>query len=188
MKIIRDRSSVTAGEMAEKFIYDPRSGKIYRRLGDVDWSTPGKEAFCRSYGGYFEGNYANLSFVAHRVAWAIHFGEWPNGQIDHINGDRQDNRICNLRVVTNLENCRNLGRRKTKIGPDSGVIGVYWHKQSRKWMARIKKSGKWIYLGTYSDLAEATKVRRQAERANGFHPNHGQRPALKMRRSLSLSD
>ncbi|PBB41756.1 hypothetical protein CK222_21610 [Mesorhizobium sp. WSM3866] len=175
------KATVTPAELQRNFIYDPHTGFIYKRLGDGIWSARGKRCFeTDNKGIYKQGTFRRQSFFAHRVVWAIHYGEWPADgyEIDHINGDGKDNRIENLRLVSHLENCRNLGRRLPKNPErDSGVNGVYWHKQSRKWMARIKINGKWIYLGTYSHLDEAVRIRKDAEKAYGFHANHGARPA-----------
>ncbi|TIU88853.1 MAG: HNH endonuclease [Mesorhizobium sp.] len=170
---------VDPSELRKHFIYDPQTGAIYKRLGDGTWTGRGRLCFNSNVGNYKGGRYKGEFLRAHRVAWAIHFGQWPGElQIDHINGDGRDNRIENLRLVSNLENCKNLGRRALQTpGPDSGVNGVYWHKQSRKWMARVKIKGKWIYLGTYTDLDEAVRIRKDAEKAYGFHANHGTRPA-----------
>lgn len=165
--------------LQEKFEYDPETGKIYKRFGDQTYSVLGGEAFKSvDRKGYLFGKLNRRKYFAHRVAWAMYHGEWPQGQIDHINGDRQDNRIENLRVVSNLENCRNLGRKPARNPEfDSGVNGVHWNKQNSKWMVRLRTKGKWLYFGCYTDLDEAIAVRRRAEVAHGFHPNHGRRPA-----------
>lgn len=173
----RERDSVTPNELRRKFIYDPDTGEIFRRLGDRAWSFRGRRAFAWKSKGYRAGDYAGYTFLAHRVAWAIYTGSWPINQLDHVNGDGGDNRIANLREVTNQENCRNLGRKPRTRGPDSGVIGVYWYRKSQKWMARIKVAGEWVYLGTYVNLEDAARVRKEAEKAYGFHPNHGKRVA-----------
>src|SRR3546814_1788886 len=70
-----------------------------------------------SRAGHLCGHVKGIPLLAHRVAWAIHYGEWPNGQIDHINGDPSDNRIANLRDVSALENARNakLDRKSTRL-------------------------------------------------------------------------
>ena len=167
--------------LRRKFVYDPETGKIFRHLGDETYFELGREAFrTDTPKGYLVGNFQRKIYLAHRIAWALFYGEWPQGQIDHLNGNRKDNRISNLRVVTNLENCRNLGRRATKNPDrDSGVNGVYWHKKNQKWVARLKTNGIWIYLGSHINLDEAIAARRRAEAAYGFHPNHGRRPATR---------
>nr|WP_175479900.1 HNH endonuclease signature motif containing protein [Paracoccus homiensis] len=108
---------------------------------------------------------------AHRVAWAVIHGRWPNGEIDHINGDRSDNRLANLREVTKRENHRNMAIRSDNT---SGVTGVYWAREKGKWAAYIK-ADKMVALGRYDTFAEAVAARRAAEKVLGYHPNHGRR-------------
>ncbi|TIX43797.1 MAG: hypothetical protein E5V40_01780 [Mesorhizobium sp.] len=77
---------------------------------------------------------------------------------------------------------KNLGRRPIRNKErDSGVNGVHWNKKTGKWMARIKMGGKWIYLGIYPKLEDAVAIRRDAEKAYGFNPNHGRRPSVPKR-------
>jgi hypothetical protein len=99
-------------------------------------------------------------------------GEWPNGQVDHINGDRSDNRICNLRIVDSQQNCRNQKLRKTNA---TGTMGVYFHKLTGKWTAQIMQSGKRIHLGLFDTKEGAISARKLAEVGYGYHPNHGAR-------------
>jgi len=120
--------------------------------------------------GYNSGCVLNSDIYAHRVAWAIHYGEWPSGQIDHINGERTDNRIENLREVTSQENARN--RRRTERNT-SGIVGVSWSKRKRKWFARIGVNGEDVFLGHFDCKQDAAYARKAAERKYGFHPNHG---------------
>lgn len=83
-----------------------------------------------------------------------------------------------MRSVSAQENNLNLGRRRVRnVEMQSGVNGVYWYKASRKWMARLKIKGKWIYLGCHENLDDAIAIRRRAEVFYGFHENHGKRPA-----------
>lgn len=130
----------------------------------------GKEAFTATdtY-GYKFGAIFGKTYRAHRVIWALTFGDWPNGQIDHINGNRSDNRIENLRVVSNAENQRNSKIRSTNT---SGAAGVSWNKQRAKWQARITVDCKRMHLGYFDSLDEAKTARIKAELRYGFHANH----------------
>lgn len=121
----------------------------------------------RPAGGYNEGKgYLTLKlkgkhFMTHRVVWLLSTGNWPKDQIDHINGNKKDNRLINLREATNAENKRNnkAARRDNQLG----VLGVYWKKENGKYQAQIRKNGKLIHLGYFSDIKEARKARIKAE-------------------------
>lgn len=120
--------------------------------------------------GYLNGGIFAHTYLTHRVAWAIHHGEWPDGEIDHINHDGTDNRIANLRLVTSAENKRNLPARRSNR---TGVTGVFFNKQTRKYHAYIKRDGRRQHLGCFGTKDAATAARKSAERELGFHPNHG---------------
>tara|TARA_Y100000310_G_scaffold311419_1_gene357675 strand:+ start:344 stop:1033 length:690 start_codon:yes stop_codon:yes gene_type:complete len=129
--------------------------------------TPALAAFNRE--GYRRGAINSVQFGAHRVCWLLHYGEWPAGLIDHVNGDRADNRIANLRVVDDLNNSRN------KAAPSkpnlAGAQGV--QKRPAGFRPFIGDGSKTVYLGTYKTLDEAVAVRKRAEARLGYHPNHG---------------
>lgn len=137
------------------------------------WNTlfSGKEA-----GGFSEVvKYRMLkvcghSFYVHRILWRMATGCWPTEFIDHINGDKTDNRIANLREVSRTENQRNRAQGGANT---SGRVGVYLDKRSGKWEARILVGKVQRHLGYFTDFDEAVRRRKQAERDQGFHPNHG---------------
>jgi hypothetical protein len=108
--------------------------------------------------------------LSHRAVWAIHAGEYPEGQIDHLNGIRTDNRIANLRVVTVHENKRNSKRRSDNI---SGFGGVYYKASRRKWIAGFTVGGVRKHLGVFEHKFDAVLARLLAERAQGFSLRHG---------------
>ena len=106
----------------------------------------------------------NTSYMAHRIIWKMVYDEEPK-IIDHINGDRQDNRIANLRSVSIAENCRNF---KTTSRNTSGVVGVAWAKDKKKWVAQMEMNQKCFKLGCFDDFFEAVCARKSAESKNGF--------------------
>jgi phosphopantetheinyl transferase (holo-ACP synthase) len=120
--------------------------------------------------GYLHGTIYNKKYLAHRVAFAIYTGRWPTGQIDHINGNRSDNRAINLREVTSQENSRNAAM---PFDNKTGQIGVCWNKNEKKWKARIGVGGKDISLGTFADFEDAKNARKDAEKRFGFSSTHG---------------
>ncbi|MDE2436463.1 MAG: HNH endonuclease [Sphingomonadales bacterium] len=124
--------------------------------------------------GYIQVGFAGCRYMAHRIAWAIYHGAWPEDQIDHINQDRTDNRILNLRSVSQTENSRNAKMPKNNT---SGFTGIGWHKRDQKWAAYICCDGRQRSLGCFHDLNDAIAVRKAAERAANFHVNHGRKKA-----------
>jgi hypothetical protein len=129
-------------------MFAPEAGKrTYRTpqwYADI-WNgrLAGKPAGSAYGGGYLGLAIQNEKYLAHRVAWVMHYGEQPT-EIDHINGDRSDNRIANLRLVTRTENNMNSARQSNNT---SGCQGVTWDKQTNRWRAFIKKDGRTIRLG-----------------------------------------
>jgi hypothetical protein len=103
-----------------------------------------------------------------RLAFALTVGRWPT-IIDHINGDRTDDRWCNLREVNGSENQKN---RRLETDNTWGIHGLV-RRPSGKWEAAIRHSGAYLYLGRYSDFFEAVCARKSAELKYGFHENHG---------------
>jgi hypothetical protein len=177
---------VTPAHVRQLLAYDPDTGLFTwrpRGLGYWDTRYAGKPALttvCKD--GYQTGVISSKRFYAHRVAIAHVTGAWPEGEVDHVNHDRLDNRIANLRVVDRTGNRRNLG---TLVTNQSGVCGVHWAQHISKWVAQIGVDGGRVYLGAFDDLEEASAIRKQAELKYGFHPNHGKikgarndRPAL----------
>ena len=101
-------------------------------------------------------------YTAHRLAWLYVHGQWPTHQLDHINGNRQDNRLCNLRPATNAENAQN----RTRKSNTSGFPGV--RKTNSKWTAEIKVNYKPIRLGRFDSPEAAYAAYLEAKRK--YHP------------------
>lgn len=120
--------------------------------------------------GYRKGRIYGVEVLAHRVIWAMHNKGWPDGEIDHIDGDQTNNRIDNLRCVTSTENSKNakISRRNT-----SGRTGVSFNKAQQKWVAYIASNKEFKFLGTFSEKKDAITARKKAEEELAFHPNHG---------------
>lgn len=120
--------------------------------------------------GYISIKFYNEYYYAHRLIWLYVYGEFPPKQIDHINGNSGDNRVENLRCVSQAENTKNrmISRNNT-----SGVMGVSWCKAANKYQTYIDVDGKRKPLGLFKSIIEASKVRREAEIKYNYHPNHG---------------
>ena len=149
-------------ELKRLFAYDAETGAL-------TWRATGAPALTGVQHGYLCGFVTDRRLRAHRVIWKLMTGDEPR-QVDHINGNRQDNRWSNLRDVAHQTNGQN---QKKPVTNTSGVCGVCWHRGARKWQARIRVNDRHIYLGVFDSMEEAVRVRKTAEREYGFHPNHG---------------
>lgn len=109
----------------------------------------------------------------HRLAWLIVHGVLPTGEIDHINQNKADNRIANLRDVPKELNQRNGTRKSNNT---SGVTGVTWHKQSKKWCAQVNVLGVHYHIGSFDNIEDADLAVRAFRAKHGFTENHGREP------------
>lgn len=147
------RIKLTQTQVRELFDYDSENGWLIRkktRAGNP-WNKPcGHKPYAPH--GYGEVGIAGKAYKTHRVIWLWHYGEWPENEIDHIDQNKMDNRIENLRNVSNSENQHNSSIRKNN---STGFPGVYWHKQFKKYQAQISINNKLIYLGRFTTPEEA---------------------------------
>lgn len=121
--------------------------------------------------GYMQLRLGNRMYRAHRIVWFLHYGEQPPEYIDHINGDRTDNRPENLRKACHHTNLANAKRSTRNT---SGVKGVHWAKNHNKWVAKVGFKGKQRIAGYFDDIAEAEiAVRQLREQLHGDFTNHG---------------
>jgi len=120
--------------------------------------------------GYPVVNLSGRVYQLHQIAVLWMTGSWPDGEVDHINHIRDDNRWSNLRVVSRRANVRNSSKPRNNT---SGHIGVGWMRNRNKWRAQIGVNGKTYNLGHFDDIRDAIKARKAAESSFGFHPNHG---------------
>lgn len=121
-------------------------------------------------GGYPYGKLLGHTQRAHRVIWAMVHDRWPTGCIDHINGNRADNRLVNLREVTLADNMRNM---KQTTRNSSGTMGVHFDARGQRWIARAIVNGTRRHLGTFVDKESAVAAVMTARVMHGYHKNHG---------------
>jgi hypothetical protein len=174
------KESLVSAELARSLLdYNPDTGVLTWKCRQVSkpqhisWNNKlaGKSAGCVTSSHYLLISISDNSYFAHRVAWLIVHGRWPEDQIDHIDHDTLNNRLSNLREVTNTENHRNVSLSKIN---KSGVSGVYWCKKSSKWHAQGIAAGKRVHIGLFGLLADAAAARKSFEESRGFHKNHGE--------------
>lgn len=170
-------SSLSQGNITRDFLlsifeYDRESGRLFNKK-ERRYAIPGKEAGTLASNGYLTTMIEGKIYYVHRLIWIIEHGEWPEGQIDHIDGVKTNNKITNLRDVDYQENRRNL---PIQHNNKSGLPGVYKCTRSGVWVAQIKVCGRQVYLGRSWDFFEACCIRKSAENSFGFHENHGRVP------------
>lgn len=138
--------------IVENLEYDSTTGKLFwkNNRGHVD--CKGKMAGFVNKRGYCYVMVNGKQFLLHRIAWFLSYGKWPEHQIDHIDGDPTNNKIENLRDVTNRENMNNLKRHR-----EGALVGASLDKSciQERWRAMIKIKGKDIFLGLFKSKEEA---------------------------------
>jgi hypothetical protein len=163
---------INRSDLVSALSYDPDTGVFKWLDPDSNKYVPGGVAGTRNTKGYIQLWFKGGRGLAHRLAWLYVYGEIPCGQIDHINGVRDDNRISNLRVVENQDNSKNRRMRKdNKIG----IQGVRMRGDASTWVASIAVDFKQVHLGSFPTLLDAACARKSAEIKHGFHANHGVR-------------
>lgn len=156
------KNGITADLARYLFNYDPDTGVL-------SWKNPRKKTLIgRPVGNKKGNNYMRVTvivdrklnyFVVHRIAWLVHYGRWPKDQLDHINGIRNDNRLCNLRECSQAENNANTRLYKNN---KSGVKGVYWEPDRNSWAAYIRENKILRRIGRFETKEEAALARKQA--------------------------
>jgi len=132
----------------------------------------GEVAGCLHSSGYKVMTFNSQTHKLHRIIWIYLFGHIPDGfYIDHINGNKVDNRLENLRLATNNQNQQN---RPAPKNSSSGYRGVTWHKKINKWMSRICHNGNRITIGFFDSAQEAYDAYR--EKANQLFTHHDRLP------------
>lgn len=155
--------------LIETLDYNPETGEFTWKNPSSYQMHPGDKAGTLNASGYILICINGIRYKAHRLAWFYHYGEWPSDeapQIDHINGNKADNRISNLRCATRVKNSRNHKGRSTNT---SGCTGVSFKKSNGKWQAVIGDGhGKYKLLGYFLNYEDAVNARKQAEKEYGY--------------------
>jgi len=154
-------TELTADNLRKVMAYDPSSGAftwLARRSQRVLAGSVAGSICCL---GYRTIGIEGRCYKAHRLAWLITYGKWPSGHLDHINGDRADNRIANLRMATVAGNMQNRGKMPSN---KSGFKGVWFRLQRKRWVASISVDGRQRHLGTFHTPEQASAAYAEAAR------------------------
>lgn len=154
------KPNVTADELRQMLAYDKNTGIFTWIIRPCKAVQIGDTAGNTNKFGYVTIGVKSKVYKAHRLAWLHSYGEWPNGLIDHINGRKDDNRLCNLRVVAADGNSQNI--RKPNRRNKSGFLGVIWFQN--KWRANITINNKTQWLGDYLTPEAAHQAYLDAKR------------------------
>jgi HNH endonuclease len=181
-----DKALPSPEVLRQLLCYEPETGKLFWRERTMEMFTPtarrgaghicaawnasnaGYEALsCGDGKGYLRGTFLGKTLYAHRAIWAMHCRKWPDQMLDHIDGDRCNNRIENLRPADIFINNQNM---KISQRNSSGVVGVVWHAGAKKWIAQIGANGSRHHLGLHVRFEDAVVARREAEAKYNFGP------------------
>lgn len=161
----------TQAKLKEVLVYDSEDGS-FRWADSVKrsrWVSPGEKAGFIDSKGYAKVGLFGRAHLAHRLAWLYVHGTWPEGWMDHIDGDRQNNRIANLRLADPAQNAQN---RKRPANNSSGCTGVHYSAKNKVWVAMIRAKGFPAWAREFKDKESAIAARLKAkEMFHEFSPN-----------------
>ena len=166
----RAKAAAEIAHRVRKYIsYDQVTGE-FRWLSGTSkrGRRPGAIAGAVDSQGYRRINIDRQKYAAHRLAWLLVTGDWPNGEIDHVNGIRSDNRIQNLREASRITNLQNLKRANSRSS--TGLLGVVRKEGGHRFGARIRVNTKQKWLGSFATPDEAHAAYILAKRA--LHPGN----------------
>ena len=156
---IKLNNTISRTEIKELFDYSSKTGVFINKINRSPTARKGCIAGSITDQGYIVINIKGNRHKAHRLAWLIMIGEWPEKQIDHKNGIRDDNRWNNLRLATNSQNHANGKLYKNNT---SGYKGVIWSKEKKKWRADVRFYGETKFLGYYDNIKSAAEAYKKA--------------------------
>lgn len=156
---------LTREYLRKHFIYTPETG-LFQRL--VDGYSPTKPD---PSNGYFRIRVEGKLYYVHRLIWMYQTGAFPEGEIEHEDRDRTNNKWNNISDVPKSINALNKSK---LINNTSGVTGVYWESRTNKWRAEVQYQGKKYRLGRFIDMQDAANACKKKRAELGFSSTHGE--------------
>lgn len=153
----QQRKILNAAEVRELLDYEPETGRLIWKRHMTPRARAGTEAGVIQNGRYRRIGILGKYYMAHRLAWLIVTGDWPEFELDHRNGKCADNRWSNLRAATSVQNNRNTIHRNA-----AGIIGASFQKRTGRYRAIITLDGEKTYLGSFKTAEEAGEAYRKA--------------------------
>jgi hypothetical protein len=154
--------SIDIKKINDHLAYDSATGQFKYVVNGLNKKAGRAAGSISKVSGYVYVCVQGKRCYGHRMAWAMTHGEWPVSAIDHINGNKSDNRISNLRLATDLVNAQNI--RVPQSNNTSGLLGVSYCSQTKRWRAQIGVSRKNIKLGRFDTPELAHQAYLMAKR------------------------
>lgn len=162
---------MSVGDIRDLIDYNPETGVLTAKA-NFSGRQAGSVIGSQTWQGYYAFSLFGKKCFAHRLAWLLHYGEWPSQPIDHINGIKTDNSIRNLRLCSLSQNQFNKPTQKNNT---TGVKGVYWNKRDKRYVASVQFNGKKYSAGHHKDIDSAKEaVMKLREKLAGEFTNHGE--------------
>lgn len=158
----KPKKYLSVSDINRLLTYDELTGDIYWKASPRKGVSAGDAAGRNHPSGYLRINYKGMVMLSHRVAWVLYHGDWPDGFIDHVNGNGMDNSIKNLRVATPSQNQMN---RSINENNKSGHKGV--HRKGSKWRSQITFNKNQLIIGVFNTIEEAVSAYEKASKM--FH-------------------
>lgn len=175
---------ISVGDIRDLIDYNPENGVLTAKV-NFSGRQAGSVIGSQTWQGYYAFSLFGKKCFAHRLAWLLHYGEWPSQPIDHINGIKTDNSIRNLRLCSLSQNQFNKPTQKNNT---TGVKGVYWNKRDKRYVASVQFNGKKYSAGHHKDIDSAKEaVMKLREKLAGEFTNHGEfELAAQLRKGAAL--
>lgn len=162
-------TKATQQELQEYLSYAPNTGILIWLKRPSRKIHEGERAGSLDPSGYRYLYFKGKRYPEHHIIWCLVYGDYPPHQIDHIDQNRSNNKLNNLRAVTKAQNARNRSRANSTLDE----VGIWYCKRRHRYIAEITMDGKKVYQKSFTDIDQAIQERKAKALELGFHDNHG---------------